>query len=729
MKKYVILAVLVSIVSFAQDFAMPETPWFDHVTTPSTASHKELCELASKLYAAIKLQESPAKIAALAPNDPNPRAVFITIGGNDWPGRTYFGTGFSFAAALQTAADILKANEPVFAKETAKLAKATIEDAAKEGKRPAQEWVARLNAPGEWNWLRLDVVQVAKPAFGFSVDRSRIALTSLVGLSFGPQVGFAFTPEQLTARCLINESRHIAKQQVCNLISETYNWTALKSWMKLSAVDAGHRICLFETDSFYTDGDNAVRLYRGHSLKDLPPNAEECLSMAMKCADRLISRLEPGTGKFSSPFPAWYPTGADGDESFDALAEFAIALTRLGKGTGKQEYINAALLTILPILKSISPFGSGKQASVVVETEELPKDSLLDPRKISTLRTNALTCLSLLELKAAGKDTEYGLLKLASRIGLHIRKQIAPGGILYSGIILPSGKLMTDDRKNHFAQIEDSALAALALARLGTDTNDASCTEASREILKELFVQKVVKLPMQSLTLSPWIAEALTYAGRKDKEFVLQMIKIGYAASADMDTSPLHPDYFGAARQYPSCTLSAERSWLLGNISKWLRMNQKHTLAGEQLAAALPIMLFQTQALIDKAASSVLPSPSAYTWYFRDNLEDYGFELPGQTAQIMSLVTIAGELKEQEKPSLKKVLTQLTQARLESDIHPGPISVNLVSTQVVTDNSDNRNLLGGFEKKGPVKFRGRSGKAARQTNPDTKAKQKTGKNK
>lgn len=697
------LLLLVCMVATGQDSAVPDTPWFDHVKRPSDVSHEQLLALAVNLRKALKNKWKPAKIAELAPNEQTPRVIFITIGDDNWPGRTYFGTGFNFKSALQIAVDILSANEPVLQKETAKVTQAAIDDARKEGKTPPQALLNRLKKPGDWHWLRLDVVQLAKPVFGFSVENSRIALTSLVGIAFGPQEGFAFTPDTITGRCLLDDSRHIAKQQVVNFISETHNWPAIKLWLRNSAVDTGHRICLFETDSFYADGNCAVRLYRGHRLYDVPPDADACLAMATACANALARQVN-ADGSFALPFPAWESSavsvGESGGERPDAVAEFIIALSRLAIATSDKSHVATATRCLKALLPHIKPIGRGGRAFAFSEKEELPEGSPAVPRDVSMLRTNALVCLALLELKAAGGEVDGGLANIATRLALHIKSQAAPGGGFYVGVMLPTGKIITEDERCRFTQVEDASIAALALVKAAklALVKDVDFMPTVRNTLNELFVRELVKNPMESISLSPWLIEALSYAGRADKDFVLQLVKAGYAAAAATDESPLYPDYFGAVKRFPGCTLSAERSWFIGNLTRWLRENEKKTWAAEQLQAAMPILLFQTQAWLDTPASSILPTPALYRNFFRDNLEDYGFDLSGQVAQIISLVTIATELKAAGTPDISKMLARLKSARAATDTHPGPLTINLVLTRQNDTGSDTRSLQGEYDK-------------------------------
>ena len=375
MRNYLLICCFWALAVWGQlDTAMPSRPWFDHVRMPVEMSHQALCDLAQGVRAGLLAkQPNPKQIGMLAPEDNLPRVVFITIGGAKWPGRSYFGAGSTFRVALTNAVEILLSNEPVIASETVKLAEATIDDIRKSNQEPPEEWLERKANPTQWNWLRLDIVQAAKPTFGFSVGHSRIALGCLVGFAFGPDLGFAFTPAQITARCILDDTGHINTQQVGNLISETYNWPALKMWMKLCAVDKGHRICLFETDSYYCDDAGAVRLYRGHSLQEASPDAEECLNLASRCADKLSLRLTEN-GIFPPPVPEWFSTyrepnmttsekkkrakaekslGVRGDESLEVKAELAIALCRLARATGNSAYNAVAIKALKPVLGAV----------------------------------------------------------------------------------------------------------------------------------------------------------------------------------------------------------------------------------------------------------------------------------------------------------------------------------------------------------------------------------------
>ena len=718
MRKIFLMLSVLALAAVSQDGSMPENPWFDHVRRPTSATHEELCALAKSLHKAFKEGVPAKKIAQLAPADTSPRAVFITIGGNTWPGRTYFGVGLNFASALEAAADYLISNEPEFAKETIKLAKATIAEDVKAGKKPAKEWLERQEHPTEWSWLKLDVVQQSKPVPGFVMANSRIALTSLVGFSFGPDMGYAFTPDQITGRCLITDTGHIAAQQVGNLISENYNWPALKIWMKLSAVSSGHRICLFETDTYYCDGGEACRLYRGHRLFDAPPDKAACRSMMLANAARLSTMVE-GNGAIRPPMPAWISTAKDEneaeakakpaknkkiskvvlqeeikyDETLDAKAELAIAFARVARLSGEDSYNDAALRAMFAVIQATKEYG--KEAAAVIENENLPEGSMLSPEKAALLRTNALACLALMELKANGKSVTGGIDKRIHALATHIRLQFTSGCDFYAGRYWNTGKPINDDVYGLYAQVEETALAVLALDKYARLYENDELAKLAEKILDDMLELKLVKLPIESLTLSPWFAEAVASRMREDRTYWLALLKLAGAITSMTDKAPLYPDYYGTVRRFPSCTSAAEHTWILAVISKRLRELDKPYLAREQLAEALPILMFQTQAFIDAQSSCILPNPSAYVSFFRDNLENYGFNLPGQVAQIMSLAAVSGELKETSELKVKPVCDEIAKVRKESDVHPGPLTVDLILTSDKDEDGAHRDLLGG----------------------------------
>ena len=662
--------------------------WFDHVRRPSKIPSKQLEQLAVDLRLALKNNKKLEEIAKLAPQEAMPRVVFITIGGDKWPGRTYYGTGVTFQAAFKTAVEILQSNEPVFARETVKLCKATIDDARREKRAVSPEWHERMKNPDAWDWLRLDVVQFVQNVPQFSLPRSHVAMTSLCGIAFPPSLGFAFTPEQITGRCLINQNRTLNTGQICDIISEAYNWGALKDWMNLTAkTESTLPISLFETDTFYADAQGSTRLYRGHRMLYDAPAPEQCLDLASACADRLNQIIQPD-GKLNKPFPIWYFSGKKETEDFDVRLETAIALLRLNAARPNPNATKAAINVLRPLIRALAAVGPGKRQLAVKEGEPLPETAAQVPRTITTVRTNALLALAMDEMSRQGlhysdDDKRPAPKLIAERLADYLSDQVESDGLVLDARFLPSGKLFTDD--DTFASIEDAALTALAI--------HGKYPEKAKNIMASVL-DKCDKQPIETLLISPWVLEALPAANQEDRKLTIKAIRFAYAAEA-YDITPLYPDMYGAVRLSPGYTFTARRTWALTAMSRWLHDTEKEGLATERVTNMRPMLIFHLQGYMDNAASSALPSPILYRGLFRDNMEEYSFNLEGQASQIMALVGFA---QEREKLVLPPRKFDVAKARAASDVHPGVLQVVPVFTQDGMDSVVSRNYMGTFSK-------------------------------
>lgn len=687
---WIICAVLFH--SLAQELEMPDLPWFDQVTKPTALTEEQLCKLTADLRTFLLEKQNPKKLPNIIPDEKLSRVVVITLGGDAWPGRSYYGCGADLRTAFLMAVTLLQKGEATFAEATKILAKETIEDAIRNKKNPPPEWVERQKNPGKWDWVRLNLVQYSRQNPSFSIPHSRIALTSLVGLAFGPNLGFVFLPEQFTGRALITESSHIDSSQVCNILTENYNWIAMRLWMNLNNNPGGFRVCLFENDVYFADATGAFRMYRGHKMERTLPTSEECLSLATRCADAVIRRLNPENGRFRSPFPEWVQT-SEKREAPDAQAELAIALCRLSRECKEPRYAEAAALTMAPVIKRILPSPlAPKNSSIVQELERLPEKSSFEPRKISSIHTNALTCLALLELAECKAKLSIDARETAIRLARHIASQ-SFGEDFYTAVFCEGGKPYTDVEEP-YASLDDKGLAILTLLRVDAIAPELKAKERAKGVLDSIIETHIKQAPMESIGCHPWLTEAMTLSEQDDKEYTLNLVKAGYASAASINISPLYPDYFGSLKGRASCTLAAKHSRNLLTLCRWLREHDKPTWSSEQLGNAVQLLSFHRQAMIDRAGASALANPGRYVGFFRDNLENYGFNLPGQAAQIMSLTAAAKELRETDPRAIERIQAKMDAAIRTTDIHPGPLSVDPVLSSKNDVNTKARSLTG-----------------------------------
>ncbi len=675
-----LFAVAVSVI--AQTGPMPDTPWFDHVTEATALSEAALGELAQKTYAGLKSGLSLKELTALAPEEHKPRVIFISIGGMSWPGRTYFGTGYSFATAWANVMDILLANEKVYAVEAKKEAEANIRDTKAKNLPVTKAQKERLADPAAWNWLRLDIVQAAQPAVNFSPDSSIIAMTSLAGLAFGPDVGYAFTPAQLSGRFMMTDSHTLNKVQVGNIIAETFNLGALQAWMKVANAEGGQRICLFECDSYFTEGGPAKRLYRTHSKPALPL-PEQCLAMATACGKQLCANIDKENGQFLRPFPEWFFSAKEKEEPA-MLAELVLALARLSEVTQDATYSDTALFVTRALMRSIVKLGENSENSVLTEPEPLPEGSSQDPRPIAKLRTNAMACLALSAMAHVRKTTEFDATRFA--LARYVLAQYQEGLGFVQARHFPSGQLYTEEEISLYGEVEAEAIAITAVQEVSRQLHNGEFQLIADSVLEDFLENRLRTLSIEEVQMTPWLAEALSQHYSRGSDNREQMARLSLLAPVSANLNPLFPDLFGSPVRLPSCTTAAEFSLLLMKASSWFRKIGKTAEAKEAFQGALPFILYQTSGYMDLAAAHAMASPESYIGFFRDNVEAFGFDLGGQTTQIFSLLALREELMalgDGQYPEHKALQDKLEALWKTWDVHPTVLTAGLVTNDMV----------------------------------------------
>ncbi|MFA6929525.1 MAG: hypothetical protein WCT05_04300 [Lentisphaeria bacterium] len=687
---------------------MPTVPWFDYVKKPMHLPADRGRLFCRELRQALLAGNTVEQIEQLAPDDANPRVLFISLGDGIWPERTYFGAGYTFSSALRQVLTILQNREPLYAEIiTARLKK----DIAVAGDAPIpSSWQEKLKNPGFWSDLRLDIVQSALPVEGFSIRHSKIQLTSLNGLAFRPADGLAFTAAQMMGRYLITPERYLNERQISELISESDNWDALKTWLQMANSAQEGRICLFEYDSYFASPASCKRLFRGHPTQtgagDVNP-----LEIAEEAGERLLQNLlDNGTLKYF--FPEWQHSRQGEREFLSCQAELALAFARLGKASGQEKYTQAAQKVTLGLLKTCKSSTGSKPYRYIVEDEELPvEEKQQDPRLLVNLHTNALVCLALLESGLAEKTDEYRL--LCRDLVAFLTRQQQRNGSFVNVLIFPGMERPLEEFFSEEGKLETVALAALAIeaySRLDKE-NEAILIKRYELALSFLLEQLSEEKDLRALPLSPWLVELLCRKSSPSQEYVMQAGRLAIAASLEVNKTPLFPDFFGVPRDFPSMTAAAEHTWIIAALSNWLLQRGEEKLATDFLADAWPIWVFQQQAILEEAAASSLPRPNLYYHLFRDHLEDFGFDLNGQTTQILSMLMITNCLKNvagQKFPKQPAALEAWHQCWQMMDQHPFCLDRSLVQRSV--EGGSLRHSVGTLERGQSVTVKAKGGR-------------------
>lgn len=686
--------------------------WFEQIKGPCSVSREDCARLAKELHKGLKRGMKPKALSELAPEDGTPRIVFLTIGEDKWPCRTYIGTGYSLRDALEKAADYLCRAEKARVEDLHNQLKSMLEQARTEGGENAvgknwrvvvkdknkadaktgettvsQDWLERDKDPGAWNWLKLEIVQYTKKAEGFQMEETRLALGSVVGLAFDVRAGFAFTPSQLTGRCLLTEERCLSTRQVGDFLADTLNLLLLKNWMELCSMKTPQTVALFELDSYFTDGETVTPLYRGHPYPSLT-TADGCFKAAEKCGKAVLACLDPKTGELQAPFPDWFADDEKGREDLGSQSELVLAYCRLAAESGDKQWLEAAKLAFKPVAAGAVRYGANRQSLTIVEDEELPEGSFAVPRKISHLRTNALAALAMDEMaNAIGDAVDKVFLNDLRLLTAHVANQAQSLGGFLQQRIIPSEEVKQASLADPTSHLEAEALATLAVYRGARRYKEMSWMELADSSL-DYLVGELKRMNIEQYPLSPWLVEALICHYRNSGDYMVEMSRLAVAADAARDARPILADHYGIVTEWPSMTGAAEYSWILAALSERFARRSEADRAKSMLHSALPYLVFQMQGQIDFPTASALARPIYYIGFFRDHLEDFGFDLNGQTTQMLSLLRLHQIVKENfggeiPKDDAEKVNGELTALREMADVHPSVLLTDLLVNDAV----------------------------------------------
>ena len=278
-------------------------------------------------------------------------------------------------------------------------------------------------------WFRLDFVSDVQSVNDLNSIELGEKNSNLMGIAFRGSVNKAVLPVELISRGFIDSKGKIKAgklQWALTGESGTPERNQKKSVKKQS------EIYTFETRSFFTDGNVAYPLFRGHRmLSKLTP--EEVLQAAEEGGEYLISSLHPD-GKFDY---IYYPYLNRTSKDYNILrhAGTVYSMLELYEITGNEKLLIAARKAITYLLSYVSSF---KTKNGIIST-------VIFRGKIF-LGANAVTVLALAKYTAVTKDKRY--LIIAQNIArwmqytqekngsFRIHLQDFPGGKIYEKVTL-----------------------------------------------------------------------------------------------------------------------------------------------------------------------------------------------------------------------------------------------------------------------------------------------------
>ncbi|MGN0866718.1 MAG: hypothetical protein ACI4SG_03455 [Oligosphaeraceae bacterium] len=665
--------------------AQEEPSWFPDVKAPLACSEAELVEFTALLRKEL-LAGRPVKEclkAAPLPQDKAPRVLFLTLGDGCFPARTYYAAGRGFRPTLALLLDILEKRRPEYIAAVQADLGAQVALAQKENRLLPRSVKEKLEHPDRWDSLRLDIVQATLPVERFQVNASRLLLSSVVGLAFDRTAAFAFPPEQLVGRCLMTEQRQLSVPRIGNLISEANLWSSLGLWQKMGAATTPFKVTLFETDSYFADRQGARRLFRARPARQVDQPREKTI---LETAQALAALLSPQDGTLKSPFPEWFAGRLDGTTSLADQATLVLTFldaADLSRDTPRKQLLEAAKCAVQPILKAtkhLDPHerlengqlagGERKKASqrlfaLVVEGDR-QEDTLEfeEPRRVSTLKTNALALLAFTRLaEALPPKDPVGLRCQGERTQLTrlISTQVNPDGRIVSALEYPTLRPLYELSDGEVVEmasgeaVEAAALAGLALqAQVPAEPAEEDKMLAQNlALLRDTLGEWAYTRP-QEMPETPGLAIFLSQdLDANAPRRLAQLTRLALSAAGTPTLMPPLPDMFGCDPDFPSMTYAAERSHILALAVLALLQTNNSQEALPLLQDIWPLWVFQQQARMIPENASILPRPEEYLHFHRDNLADYGFTLRGQTTQLQSQMALLRVLRTLQKEALE----------------------------------------------------------------------------
>ena len=205
----------------------------------------------------------------------------------------------------------------------------------------------------------------------------------------------------------------------------------------------------------------------------------------------------------------------------------------------------------------------------------------------------------------------------------------------------------------------------------------------------DYLVGELKRADIQQYPISPWLAEALICHYRNGGDYMAEMTRLAVVADAARDARPILADSYGVVKDWPSMTAAAEYSWVLSALAERFARRGEADRAKAMLHSALPYLVFQMQGQMDFPTASALARPKYYIGFFRDHLEDFGFDLNGQTTQMLSLLRLHQIVKENyggeiPKDEAEKVNREIKDLREMVDVHPSVLVTDLLVNDAVS---------------------------------------------
>ncbi|MFO7739494.1 MAG: hypothetical protein R6V46_13525 [Desulfatiglandaceae bacterium] len=501
-----LLSLLVSCHSIKQPHIQTKTAgiWFEDILMPLPFNEITYLKLVRETAATVLTEQSAKlKLPIALRRDEAPRILFLTVSDGSSPCLVTMGSGKGIFPALKDAISHVK-SQPLGTS------------------RP--------------KWVKLDIVEgVFEEPNGF--DRPIEYESSLYGFAFDRSAALAFLPEEATANSLVSKNRYIRQDKIIEYLeNRRQKPSAYKGTVDLT----DSRLLRFKTVSFFSDGQECMRLYRGHRwFRNL--STVDLLSAAIRAGDYL-TRAVGANGRFVYNY---HPKSDTIDPRYNMIrhAGTVYAMMELYEITGNEKLKDAAHRAIEYLLKSVRP----------CETDEGFAACVVEDGYIK-LGANALSVVALAKYTEVTGDFSY--LRLIRDLAAWISSVQDDSGKFTSHKETFEGHKVQDFTSSYYPG--EALLAMIRLHRIDADNKWLDVAESGANYLIRV---RDGALKDSELPHDHWLLYALNelHRPRPNSLYVHQTLRISKAILQSQNRNPEYPDWRGSFYKPPRSTPTATR--------------------------------------------------------------------------------------------------------------------------------------------------------------------------
>ena len=565
--------------------------WFDQLLSVPQITDEEAQNLAQ--FAAQTLFNPGSGIPAIPESwreDTVPRILFISLSNGTSSSQVVRGSGQGFGEAVVEALE------------------------------KAREWIERGHSP---LWLKLDVVQDVSQLTDIDPGSSHELVRSLYGLAFDQPSGLAWLPEELVAYTLMTSDQELRFR---NMEKVLVRRSAPLNHLERLSDSRQLSLFRFQTASYFSDGKEPVRLYRGHRLFR-KPTGDEMRSRALVGGEYLTRAVEED-GKFVY---SYLPKTNEVADAYNILrhAGTLYSMLELYALTGETALLEATQRALNYLFAAALPCELGGESYVcIVEGEEI---------KLGGTGLAAVALAKYLEVTGTRQ---------------HLSELIAWGRTLRA-LQHDSGEFI---HKITYPEAEDTGFvseyypgeALLALVRIYGQDPQEGWLDAAEKGAQYLINVRDQGLSVEELAHDHWLLYGLNelYRHRRNPLYLEHAMRIAQAIVLAQNREPEYSDWLGSYYKPPRSTPTATRSEGLCAAYQLARDFKTSKEADPILKAMELGIAFQLQTQFRPESVMYLSDPQRSLGGFHSSLTNFRLRIDYTQHNVSSLLCGARVLSE-----------------------------------------------------------------------------------